>query len=974
MTSYRLEYGKNNDTVKVINFTFDGKSYQGLKGDTLASALMANGVKIVGRSFKYHRPRGLISAGVEEANGIVQLGLPPFEEPNVKMTTVAIYEGLHAKSVNCWPNAKFDILSALGIAKPFFVSGFYYKVFKWPSWKFWSPLVRRMAGLGTLPKAHDPDVYDTKYIHTDILIVGAGPSGLKSALEYSKEGLKVLIVEQDRKLGGSLLFEQERIGGVSSLEWVTQCKDKLQGLNNVRIFTRATAVGYYDDNLVTVSQRLTDHQGLDKNEHLPREYFWHIRAGKVVLATGAIERPLVFSNNDRPGVMLASAVRHYINRYNVSPGKQLVVATNNDDAYRTAIAAHNVGIKVNAVIDARNETASNLIDQVCELGIKILFSSVIVDVVGKSSVKEVQVLDISDRNEAKRNILTVKCDFLAISSGWSPVVHLHSQAGGKLTFSENIQSFIPSSSSQQNESVGAANGEFDLWNILTEVKPLKTSPIIPLWDVPDFLQKYCSSKRWVDFQHDVTAGDIAIAARENYTSVEHFKRYTTTGMAMDQGKTSNINALAILGHETDRAIPDVGTTKFRPPYTPVTLGALAGRNIGKLYSPIRYLACHDWHVEQDAIMDEFGSWIRPTCYPIKGEFLQETINREVHHVRNHVGILDYSPLGKIDVQGADAASFLDKFYINNVKSLKVGQARYGLMLNEQGSVMEDGVFSRLDKDQYWLTTTSGNAIMVANWLDEWRQCEWPDLDVVVTPMTTGWGTISIQGPKSRLLLEALDLGIDLSNDVFPHMSVRLGQISGVKIRVLRTSFTGELGYELNIPTSYMKSLWEMVMVVGESLQVAPFGLEALLTMRLEKGYIHVGGDTDSSTIPADIGFGKVTSNKKVDFIGKRSLSREVALRGDREALVGFEAQGLTPLPVGGIVMADGYKVPPAPMEGRVTSSCFSPTLNKPIAIGLLKNGTNRYGETVKIYDVEGIRKAKVVDPCFYDKEGKNVHG
>lgn len=975
MDKYRLENTERLDRQSNINFTFDGKQYQGFKGDSLASALMSNGVSIVGRSFKYHRPRGLISAGVEEANGVVQLGRAPFEEPNVKMTTVNIYEGLEAKSVNCWPNAEHDLLAIAGLAKPFFVSGFYYKVFKWPGWKFWSPVVRRMAGLGTIPKADDQDCYDLKHHHTDILIVGSGPAGLSTTLDHAKTGKQVLLVEQDLELGGSFLFEQINIGDVTAFQWVQNIVSELKTYSNVTILSHATAAGYYDHNLVTISERFTRSEGGDKNGKNARERFWHVRAEQVVLATGAIERPLVFQDNDRPGVMLASAVRTYVNRYEVSPGREVVVATNNDDAYRTAIDLHHAGVKVKAIIDVRSNLTGTQSEFVRALGIKIYEGHVLTQAIGRRRVRKVTISPIDiENNMLVGQSFTINCDTVAVSGGWSPVVHLHSQSGGKLKFDNKIQAFVPREYVQSNICIGAANGQLEISEILEGMGAEKIDPLVPLWDLPKNLPHIRHSKRWVDFQHDVTATDVALAARENYTSVEHFKRYTTTGMAMDQGKTSNINALAILGQETNREIPEVGTTKFRPPYTPVTMGAMVGRNRNKIFRPIRHLACHDWHVNHGGILDEFGSWMRATCYPLENETIQNSIIREVNKVREAVGILDYSPLGKIDVRGMDAAEFLHKFYINNVKSLKVGHARYGLMLNEQGTVMEDGVFSRLADDHFWLTTTSGHAAMIASWLDEWRQCEWSNMDVVITPMTTGWGTISVQGPKSRDLIAKLDFDFDISNEAFPHMTVRQSRIDDVDIRILRTSFTGELGYELSVPLSYMQSLWTHLMHIGADLDIVAFGIEALLVMRTEKGYLHVGGDTDSATTPEDIGFGRIAKNKKDDFIGKRSLTRAVALDEGREAFVGFEAVGTDMLPIGGIIMAKGHKTAPAPMDGRITSSCFSPTLNRPIALGLLKGGNDRMGEIVKIYDMEGVIEAKVVGTCFYDQEGVRVHG
>ncbi|PCI53306.1 MAG: sarcosine oxidase subunit alpha [Alphaproteobacteria bacterium] len=979
------DYGRVNRRT-LINFSFDGKHYQGYEGDTLASALMANGVRIVGRSFKYHRPRGIFSAGVEEPCAIVQLGEPPFEEPNVLATTVEIFEGMVTRSVGTWPNAAHDIFSVFGLGHSLLVAGFYYKTFKWPSWKFWSPIVRKAAGLGVIPKTADPDKYDHCYMHVDVLIVGAGPAGLTAALSHATSGEQVLLLEQDRDLGGALLSSREVINDRPALEWVAEVERQLKRLENVTIVTRATACGYYEDNLVTASERVGGYLKKEKGQTMPRERFWHIRAKNVVIATGAIERPLVFPDNDRPGVMLSNAVREYVHRYGVSPGRAILIATNNDDAYRTALDLHDAGIQVMGVVDARVNLQSEVVKNVRAAGIAIYTGHVVIGTKGRRGVRAAIIAPFKSAGQtlgaARKELL---CDVVATSGGWSPVVHLHSQSGGKLTFDETTQSFVPSIYSQDNKCIGAANGTFELVDCLEEAvgntecilpiaKPVHSDPLLPLWDFPTGNRRRKYARSWVDLLHDVTSKDIYLAARENYVSVEHFKRYTATGMAMDQGKTSNINALAILGKATNRAIPQVGTTKFRPPYTPVTLGAMSARYKGKLYTPQRELVAREWHKEHGAIVEDYGGWLRPVCYLRDGESEPEAIIREVHAVRRGVGILDYSPLGKIDVRGPDAAKFLNRFYVNNVLTLKTGKARYGLMLNEHGTIMDDGIFTRLADHHFWVTTTSGGAENIQKWFEEWRQCEWPDMDVVVTNLTTGWGTISLQGPDARNVLSRIVSNIDISKESFPHMSVRVGEIEGVPVRILRSSFTGELGFEINVPRSYMPALWQRLVDVGTDFGITPFGLEALMVLRTEKGYIHIGNDTDSSTIPADVGFGGVARKKTADYIGKRSLYRSDALRGDRECLVGLKVEGNEPLRVGSIILAVGYDRAPAPMEGRVTSSCISPALGHPVALGMLKCGKSRLGDRVKLYDANGYQEAEIVQPCFYDKKGGRVHG
>ena len=971
----RLDVASQVNLNKPIQFSFDGKTFGGFEGDSLASALLANGVRIVGRSFKYHRPRGIMSAGAEESNAIVQIGTEPYMQPNMLATKVELYDGLVARSVNAWPNAAFDIFAILGIAKPFFVAGFYYKVFKWPSWQFWSPLVRRLAGLGTVPKQPDPDQYDYHHAHTDILIVGAGPAGLMAALNHGKTGKKVLLVEQEKQLGGALLFEKVQIDGMPALEKIAQIEAQLQAMDNVTIVKRATAVGYYDDNFITISERLRHHTPPHIDTHKPRERFWHLRAKRVIIATGAIERPLVFANNDRPGIMLASAVRHYANRYGVTSGQRIFVATNNDDAYRTALDLHAIGAHIVGIADARPNPQGDLVKAVRALGITVYAGHVVVNSHGMRGLKSVSISQIDVENDKlEERQREFKCDVLAVSGGWSPVVHLHSQSGGKLRFDDDIQAFVPREYVQNNQCIGAANGIFELSDILAQTDAIKTEAILPLWDLPKNIKKIKNSKRWVDLLHDVTASDVALAAQENYTSVEHFKRYTTTGMAMDQGKTSNVNALAILGQATGRKIPEVGTTKFRPPYSPVTMGAMAARSTGALFSPLRNLPMHQWHTQNGAKFEDYGGWNRPAFYAKTGETEQQAIDREIQAVRNHVGILDYSPLGKIMVQGPDAAEFLDYFYCNNVQNLKINRARYGLMLNEDGNVIDDGVFVRLADDEFMVTTTSGGAGKFAATLEEWRQCEWPHMDVVITNITTGWGCISLQGPKARKLLQTLDLEVDLSADEFKHMSLRTAQLNGVKIKILRTSFTGELGFEIYMPRSYAAAMWELLVKAGQDFSIAPFGLEALMVMRTEKGFIHIGVDTDSASIPDDVGFGVPARKKTVDYIGKRSLFRPESLRSDRETLVGLKVVGDKLLRSGSIILAQGHDNAPAPMDGRVTSSYNSVTLGHPVALGVLKNGKARLGETVKIYDLDGVREAKIVAPCFYDPKGEKLNG
>jgi len=988
MTKFlRLESGGRIDRQKPLSFQYDGKQYQGFEGDTLASALLANGVKIVGRSFKYHRPRGLFAAGPEEPSAVFQVGEAPYEEPNAKAPQVILKEGLVAKSVNCWPNADRDMLAVFGLAAPIFVAGFYYKTFKAPGWKYFSPIIRQMAGLGTLPKTEDPDTYDHQHAHCDKLIVGGGPSGLAAALSAARSGERIILVDEQTEFGGSLLWEKETLDGAPAMEWVAKVIEELSAMENVTLLSHSSATGYYDDNLVTVSERLQDKQGTHKVPGAPRERFWHVRATQVVLATGSIERPMVFPYNDRPGIMLASAMRHYVNRYAVTPGRNVLLYTNNDSAYQTAIDLKNAGVSVAGIVDVRPAPDGDLVDQARKMGITLFTGHAVINTKGRRGLKNVTLAPIDvQANLIGEGRITVECDALGTSGGWSPTVHLHSQASGKLTFEETFHCFVPGIKLQDNISVGSANGAFDLKACLEQgakaggddiklpkAKVPVTGEMAAVWDLPQNVQSVANAKRWVDLMHDVTANDVALAARENFQSVEHFKRYTTTGMAPDQGKTSNVNALAILGNATDRQIPQVGTTKFRPPYTPVTIGALGARHKGDLYSPLRKLPTHSRQVELGAVQEDYGGWLRPAYYAPSGENEHTAVTREVNNVRNNVGLLDYSPLGKIEVRGPDAAEFLNKFYVNNVANLKLGKGRYGLMLNDHGEIIDDGIFVRLADDHFWVMTTSGGAGPRYQDMEQWRQCEWPDMRVVITNITTGWGTLSIQGPKARDLLSSLDHNFDLDPENFPHMAAQVGTICGVPARLLRASFTGELGFEISIPVGYTKALWDRFMEAGKPLGLQPFGLEALMIMRTEKGYIHIGVDTDTAVIPDDIGFAVPARRKKADYIGRRSLFRPEAMREDREILVGLESEDGQKLPMGAIILEEGHTNVPAPMQGRVTSSYDSPTLKRPVALGLVKKGDQRQGEIVTAYDNGRLYKARIAPVCAYDPKGERIN-
>lgn len=994
----RLSKGGRIDRAKPLTFSFDGKQYTGYQGDTLASALLANGVKVVSRSFKTHRPRGITAAGPEEAGGIVQLGSGGYEEPNPKATQVELYNGLVAKSVNCWPNAENDLLAVTGVMSKLFSAGFYYKTFMWPNWKYFRPLVRKMAGLGTLPTTYDAERYEKRHTHCEVLIIGGGPAGIAAALSAAESDARVVLVEDQHELGGSLLWENSTINGKPAIKWVSEADAILRSKDNVSIMTRTTATGYYDHNLITLSERVTNHliPGTSKNQ--PRERFWRVRATQVILATGSFERPLVFPNNDRPGVMLASAARHYINRFSVQPGKQAVVFTNNDSAYQTALDLKRGGVNVMAVIDVRADTKGQLVEQARQAEIEILAGYAISNVKGRKRIKSVEVCPFDTEGTGLVDqSRTIECDLVCVSGGWSPTVHLFSQSGGSLEYDDITCCFRPKKSSQQEVSIGAANGDFSLAAALQSgsaagaecagkagftgtviAAPIVTEPheqpIKATWQIPTNLTRVANAKRFVDLQHDVHANDVELAARENYISVEHFKRYTTTGMACDQGKTSNVNGLAILGEATGRAPGEVGTTKFRPPYTSVTIGNLAGPDLNTMYQPSQHLPMHTWHLQNGGQLEDYGSWKRAAFYrQSPSETEEQAIEREVLHTRSHVSLLDYSSLTKVELKGQDAAEFVNRLYANTMKTLKNGVCRYGLVLNEHGLIVDDGVLGRLADDHFIITTTSGGGTQLVKWLEKLQQVEWPDLDVAIAPQTTYWATLSLTGPKARDVLSRLECDIDLSGDAFPHMSVRTGTLEGMSTRIFRVSFTGELGYEINIPVSRGPWLWQRLLEVGAEANIAPLGIEALDIMRTEKGFLHVGLETDSSSVPADVGWGVPVGRKQGEFIGKRSLAREEQARATREQLVGLKSLNDEVLPFGAQVVPDKRAARPVPMEGRVTTSYYSPTLRKPLALGVLADGNNRKGEIITLFSRDKYYQAEVVSPVFYDPEGVRIN-
>ncbi len=992
--SKRLNTAHQVDLNAPIRFVIGSKVYQGYKGDTVASALLANGEKIVGRSFKLHRPRGVMTAGCEEPNALLQVESGLVTEPNVRATTTPLYPGFVANGQNAWPNVKFDLFGLMNVFQKMLPASFYYKSLMWPSWHVYEGLVRRLAGLGKAPREAGPYRYHKRNAHCDVLICGGGVSGLMSALVAAESGLRVMLLDEQPTFGGRLNGESQQIDGKPAANWIKAAVAKLESCDNVTLLSNTTVTGYYEQNFLTAAERLTYHMTGREGADKARERHWRIRARRVILATGAIERPLVFPNNDRPSIMLASAVREYANRYGVAVGQSIVVITNNDSAYECALDLSKAGMNVSAIVDTRVNAEGSLQQAARAQNIPLYLGYTVGAVHGSRSVKGVTLAKHRGNGEMGELEKRIACDVVAMSGGWTPTVHLHSQAGGKLRYDDSRLCLVPEITSQAVSSVGAANGQFALSECFTsatqgaleavrEVAGIEvTPPQLPSVVEVDYAQPEAywytkgarTDKQWIDFQYDVKVSDLELAARENFVSVEHVKRYTTNGMSLDQGKTSNVNALAVMSELLGKPIPEVGTTKFRPPYHPSTLGAYGGLNVRERYAPRQLMPAHSWHIANNAHMEDFGGWMRPACYPEKGETEAQAISREVLAVREKVGLFESSPLGKIEVSGPDAAAFLNKIYINNLKTLKVGRARYGLITNENGVVIDDGVVVRLAEDHFLLHTTSGGAARISQWMEEWLQCEWLDLNVLINNVTTQWASITVAGLKARSLVEKLQSSIDFAAEAFPHMTFQTGEICGVPARILRASFSGEVSYEINIPANYGLALWKHLLKEGADLGVTPYGVESLMVLRMEKGLLHVGADTDGTTNPLDLGWGGAIAKKEDDFIGRRSLLRPEDQREDRLQFVGIEALNPNePMTIGGHIVLDKNPALPTESHGYVTSACLSPTLKKSLGLGIVAGARNRIGEKVFVFANGKTVAAKLVSPTHYDPEGVRVN-
>ncbi len=1003
----RLDNGGRIDRSRKVSFRFNGKVMEGYVGDTLASALIANGVDIVNRSFKYSRPRGIVAAGAEEPNAVVQLGGKEAEQiPNVRATQQALYDGLEARSTNGWPGVERDLMSVVGkVGGRFMPPGFYYKTFKKPAsmWMTYEKYIRKGAGLGRSPTVADPDVYDHFNQYCDVLIIGAGPAGLAAALAAGRSGVRVILVDEQEEMGGCLLDSRETLNDEEASQWVSQALTQLKAMENVQLLAKTTANGYHDHNFVTLLERRSDHLSItapfSAGYKPSRQRMHRVRAKRVVLATGAHERPLVYAGNDIPGNYIAGAVSAYIRRYGVVPGRKLILSTSNDEAYRAALDWVDSGNEVVAIVDARIKPEGDWVKQARLKGLRIIAGSAVIEASGSSRVRSVKVAEIDiERFQVKGHITTLECDTVASSGGYSPVIHLSSHTGGRPVWRDDILGFVPSAVKGMIVA-GGAHGIYGLSDVLRDgllagqraanetggeasecslpkAKVRRDTAAVALYQIPHSKTTMRAPKQFVDLQNDVTAASIELATREGFESIEHIKRYTVMGFGTDQGKLGNINGMAIAARVLGRSIPDVGTTVFRPNYTPVAFGAITGRHCGELFQPERYTAMHQWHVDQGAKFEDVGQWKRPWYFPRKvagkTESMHEAVIRECRAVRESVGVLDASTLGKVDIQGPDAREFLERVYTNKWAKLPVGRVRYGLMCRDDGMVFDDGTTSCLADNHFLMTTSTGNAATVLEWLELWHQTEWPELNVYFNSVTDHWATISLSGPKARQLLAEI-CDIDLSRDAFKFMDWREGKVANVPARVFRISFTGELSYEINVQANYALHVWETLFQHGEQYGLTPYGTETMHVLRAEKGFIIGGQDTDGSMTPVDLGMQWCVANDKpFSWIGKRAHLRLDTCRDDRKQLVGLLPKDpKVVLEEGAQVLFDPHHAIPVPMSGHVTSSYYSPTLNSGFALAVVTSGHQRVGDTVYLSGRDGkIHEAKIVNSVFIDPKGE----
>jgi len=970
MTTRLSTGGRLIDRSTAIEFTFNGRRMRGYQGDTLASALLANGQTLVGRSFKYHRPRGIMTSGPEEPNALMNLGSDGRFEPNQRATTTPLFDGLTAASQNHWPSLDYDIGILNNYAARLLPAGFYYKTFIHPRafWKHvFEPIIRQSAGLGRAPKDRDADRYDQTYAFCDVLVAGGGIAGLIAARDAGLQGQRVFLCEQSPHWGGRAPVDSATVEGQPAQAWIDATVTALSAMDNVTLHTRCMAAAVHDHGYVLAEQDLTSHApGSDG----PRKRLWRIRAGRIIAATGAIERPIPFAGNDIPGVMLAGAVRDYVVNFGVSPGDRTVVVTTNDSAYLTAIALREAGLAVPVIVDSRSHADGDLPGRARAMGIRVETGRAVVKVKGGKHVKSVSIGLMAGEGAVLEE---VPCDAVAMSGGWSPVVHLYSHCGGKLLWDEPTQAFVPDPARPPLnhdgkalvECVGAAK---DVHAMCMD-RASDVHGVISI--MPQGASYALRSKMWLDYQNDVKVSDVELAAREGYASVEHTKRYTTLGMATDQGKLSNINGLAVLAKALNEPIPAVGTTTFRPPYAPVTLGTLAGEARGEIFQPLRRTPIHEWHEKSDAYMEPVGLWRRPYCFPRPGETHAQAVIREVNNTRQAVGLLDASTLGKILVKGPDAGRFLDMLYTGVMSTLPIGKCRYGLMCNEQGFLSDDGVVARISPDTWLCHTTSGGADRIHGWMEDWLQCEWWDWQVYVANVTEQYAQVAIVGPNARKLLDKLG-GMDVSKEALPFMTWADGTLGGFPVRAYRISFSGELSYEIAVPAAQGLAFWTACLEAGKGLSAMAYGTEALHVMRAEKGFIMIGDETDGTVIPQDLGLDWAISKKKPDYLGKRGQARPHLASPDRWKLVGLETLDGSVIPDGAYAVVEGTNANgQRKTEGRVTSTYYSPTLKRGIAMGLVAEGPGRMGQTVRFGKLDGSTvEARIVDPVFVDKAGE----
>ncbi|MFT5503753.1 MAG: sarcosine oxidase subunit alpha [Gammaproteobacteria bacterium] len=973
---YRNSTGGKIQRNEVISFRFNGKRYDGFAGDTLASALLANGVHLTARSFKYHRPRGTIGSGYEEPSALVEL-TGDESSANQPITTVKIRTGLEARSVNCWPSPGFDLMAINQLFAPLIPAAFYYKTFMWPTWHLFEPSIRKAAGLAAAPKSEQHEGhYEVRNAHCDILVVGAGPAGLISALLAAKNGLRIILVDDGSEPGGSLLNESTLINGKPAFNWIDLMVEQLDQLDNVQRLSNATAWAYREQNLIIVNERKPQTSGIFQRG-------WRVRASRVILATGAIERNLVYPNNDRPGIMLASAVRSYVNRYAVLPGKKAVIFTNNNSAYSLATELELAGIEVVAIVDSRS---SPNIDS--DSKITVLKNHVIETTAGHKRIKRVSIKDLNNGQKA-----SIDCDLLCVSGGWNPTLHLFSQARGNLQWNKKLVCFTAGSVDQHCHCTGSAAGFFNLDQVienalettqeiiqlagfttkelldLPEISPQSRYDIAALWQVE--CESKLQRKSFVDIQNDVTVADIHLALREGFESVEHVKRYTTAGMGIDQGKTGNLNVIGIIANATSAQPEEIGTTTFRSPFSPIEFGSIVGSREGVVFLPYRHTQVTQWHRDKGATIYESGArWRRPGFYPREGEAFQQTVDRESLAVRNRVGVYDGAPLGKYEIKGPDATKFLNMLYTNEFGNLKINRGRYGLMLTEDGRILDDGVSFKLAENHYLMSTSTGYADLVNQHMEYFLQVHRPEWQVKISTVTTQWANATICGPDARKLLEAIGTDIDLSADQFPFMSMRNGTVAGIPARICRVSFTGELSFEVNVWPRYFRQLWDTIIDVGKSFDITPIGSEANHVLRVEKGFLSLGHEADGVTDPYDLGMDWIMSSNKDDYIGKTSVRIRRQGGHPRRELVGLmidDPQRMVeenaPITPGGRREAS---------EGFVTACVWSVVLNRSIALALLTNGQNRMGGKVYIRMKEDIVTATVTKPCFHDPQGQRL--